>query len=250
MAVSVPPRGIGSSLANRQARPLNGIEVKEAVETHVLALADKLLSNAGFKSDALMELVDVTRESVSLELSRQSRLQKLNITYPKVGWSIKVRLEETEHMRWITGEIELDLERNVRLNIRFGPQSSGAIVIGSLEEEKIPTGVPDRDRQQFGLPVEVEYLHPDGSTRKLDIRELQGERRAARTVDVGRARIEEQSVKIGEEIKLPSELPEVTFDDLVATPPEPPIEQPKTPLPPPKSMSQVKRPDVKFKGVK
>lgn len=246
MAISVPPRGIGSSLGNRQARPLTGIEVREAIEKHVLTLTEKLLSNQGLLSDNIIELLDPTRVAISESLARVNPLQKVNITYPKVGWSIKIRLEETDHMRWVSGEIELDLQRNVRIPIRFGP-SGGGVIVASLEEEKIPTAVPDKDRNSFGLPIEAEYVKPDGTVGKVDIRELKGEKRAARSVDVGRARVEGQEVSQGEPIKLPSELPEVTFDDVVATPPEPPREPLKEPLPPPKSMAQVKRPDVKFK---
>jgi hypothetical protein len=246
MPISAPPRGMGSSLANRQARPLNGIEVREAVEHHVITVTDKLLDNAGVLSNKVIDIAEEVRQTVGAELYKQSRLQKVNVTYPKVGWSIKVRLEKDGDIYGVNGEIELDLERNVRLNIRFG-QSGQGVVVGSLDEEKIPTSIPDKDRQSFGLPVEAEFLRPDGTIGKVNIDELKGEKKAARTVDVGRARV--QDVTLGDTIKLPSELPEVTFDDtdLVASPPEISKEPIKTPLPPTNSMYKSKRPDVKFK---
>jgi len=250
MPIEVPPRNIAGSLQNRQARPLNGIEVREAVKKHVLAVGTRLLNDQDLKSDHIIELIDKVSEEVDQALSRETRLQKVNITYPKVGWSIKIRLEETESMRWLSGEIELDLQQNVRIPIRFGP-SGGGIVICSLEEEKISTPIPDKIRQDFGLPVQAEYLKPDGTVGKVDISELRPtERRSARTVDVGRARVEGAEVSQGVPIVLPSELPEISLDDLVATPPEIPKEPPTTPLPPKGSMAQVTRPNVKFKGGK
>lgn len=251
MSISVPPRGLAGSLASRQARPLTGLEIREAVEKHVLALINKLLSNVGMLSDKILEMMETTRPSISDELARQPRLQKINITYPKVGWSIKVRLEQTEHLQWVSGEIELDLERNVRIPIRFGP-SGGGIVVSSLEEEKIPTSIPDKDRQSFGLKVEAEFLKPDGTTGKVDLNELRpSERRAARSVDVGKGRVQGQEVTTGEEIKLPSEVPEVSLDDLVAEPPPAPKDPIPEPLPPKGSMAAKTAPNVKFlKGSK
>src|SRR5262245_1458366 len=119
MSISVPPRGLAGSLQNRQARPLNGIEVSEAVHHHVMTLADKRHGNAGFLSDRIIEMVEKVHLDIGDELRKQTRLSKVNITYPKVGWSIKIRLEEANDLQWVTGEVELDLERNVRLSIRF-----------------------------------------------------------------------------------------------------------------------------------
>jgi hypothetical protein len=250
MSIEVPPRHIAGSLQNRQARPLNGIEVRDSVKKHVLAVGTRLLNDQGLKSDHVIELVDKVSEEIDQALSRETRLQKMNVTYPKVGWSIKIRLEETESMRWLSGEVELDLERNVRIPIRFGP-SGGGIVVGSLEEEKLSTPVPDKTRQEFGLPVEAEYIKPDGTTGKVDINDLKPtERRAARTVDVGSARVQGEEVSQGVPVVLPSELPEISLDDLVATPPEVPKDIPAKPLPPKGSMTQVTRPNVKFKGGK
>lgn len=277
MPVTAPPRGVAGALASRQARPLTGIEVRDAVEKHTLTLIDKLLSNAGLLSDQIISMVEKTRPIISEELLRHSRLQRINITYPKVGWSIKVRLEELEidpNWKFITGEIELDLERSLRLNIRFGGGDVPSKVISSLEEEKIPSGIPDKTRQEFGLPVTTEVLKPDGSTEKVSLEELKGERRAARTVDVGSGAIDRMPVQVpadeikedgsivitskeilaaggeqGEVIVTPKELPPITLEeDLIATPPPPPPKEPlKEPLAPPNSMNKIKRPDVKFK---
>src|SRR5262245_59477679 len=224
MAVTAPPRGLPGSLLTRQARPLTGKEVAEAVEKHLLTLSERMLSEMGCLTDETLELIENLKPTIHLELANQSRLQKVNVTYPKVGWAIKTRVEEFEDgSRIITADVELDLERNVRLNLQFG-RSGGGIILKSLEEEKIPNATPDRDRQSFGLPVEAEYMRPDGTVGKVDINELKGERRAARTVDVGRAAVEGASVTQGEPVVLPSELPEVSLDDLIAEPPPPPKE--------------------------
>jgi len=249
MAISVPPRGVAGSLQNRQARPLNGLEVREAIEKHLMVLTDRMLGDAGLLSDQVINLAEQLRPVIVEELSKQTRLQKVNVTYPKVGWAIKTRLEQLEDESYqVNAEVELDLERNLRLNIRFGESGLGNVV-KSLEEEKISNPTPDRDRQQFGLPVEAEYIRPDGTVGKVDINELRPqEKRAARSVDVGRARTEATSVTQGAPIVLPSELPEVTFDDIIAEPPPEPKEPPKVPLAEPGSMAQKTKPNVKFKG--
>lgn len=284
MAVSVPPRYIGGSLKSRQARPLNGLEVREAVETHLLTLTDRLLGNIGLLSDQVANLAEELRTYVRTGFSRQSRLGKAHIVYPKVGWNIKTRVEQLEdHSYCVNAEVELDLERNIRLNLQFGESGRG-IVIASLEEEKIPTDTPDTDRRLFGMPIEQEYVRPDGTIGKVDIRELRGEKRVARTIDVGSgkdgrevrevpAEIEtEHGIVIGtkeilmavgdggQPITLPSDHPEVTLDtdhdgymyngeSVVATPPEVPKEPPKSPLLP-KGISKIGAPNVKFKDKK
>lgn len=248
MSINVPPRGLAGSLQTRQARPMNGLEVSKAIQTHLMTLTDRMLSEAGLLSDQVIDLTEQLKLLIEEELSKQSRLQKVNVTYPKVGWSIKTRLEELEDgTHRVNAEVELDLERNLRLNIRFG-QSGFGNVVRTLEEEKIPNSTPDNDRKKFGLPVEAEFLRPDGTVGKVDLSDLKPqERRAARTVDVGRARVTD--VVQGEEVKLPSELPEVTFQesDLIAEPPPGPKEPSSTPLPPKGSMAQQTRPNVKFK---
>jgi len=249
MAIEVPPRNIAGSLQTRQARPLTGIEVGNAIERHILTLTDRLLHNAGLLSDNIIDLIEDLRITVIHVLGQQTRLGKVNVTYPKVGWNVKTRLEQSEDGVYsVNAEVELDLQRNVRINLQFGVSGVGR-VIQSLEEEKISTPVPDKDRQQFGMPVEAEYLRPDGTVGKVDINELKPvEKRAARTVDVGRARVEE--VSIGAPVILPSQLPEISLDDIIATPPEVPKEPPVKPLPDKGSMAQLTKPNVKFKGGK
>lgn len=268
MSVTVPPRNIAGSLQNRQARPLNGLEISESIEKHFMVLTDRMLNESGLLSDEIILVTEGLKDIIREELNKQSRLQRMNITYPKVGWSIKTRLErKDDYHHVVNGEVELDLERNVRLNLRFGESGQG-IVIKSLEEEKISTSVPDKDRQQFNLPIEAEYIKPDGTTGKVDITELKPtEKRAARTVDVGSGasnkqvrwiqdgsdlgkKVEVSGGQQGDVIITPSELPEITLDDLVATPPEIPKEPPTNPLPPKGSMAQVTKPGVKFKGGK
>lgn len=264
---------LDGSLRARQARPLNGAEVRDAVETHLLALTDRLLSNVGLLSDQVIKLAEELRDSVRLVFSRQQRLNKVHVTYPKVGWNIKTRVEQLEdHSYTVNAEVELDLERNVRLNIQFGESGRG-IVVASLEEEKIPVDTPDTDRSLFGMPIEAEYVRPDGTTGKVDIRELRGEKRIAKTIDVGSAadgrlprdipaEIEVEGKIIigtkeilmtggegGLEAVLPKDLPEISLDEVVATPPDPPREPPKASLPP-KGVGKFGAPSVKFKESK
>jgi hypothetical protein len=261
---------LDGSLKARQARPLNGLEIREAVETHLLTLTDRLLSNVGLLSDQVIKLGDELRSTIQEVFGRQNRLSKVHISYPKVGWNIKTRVEQLEdHSYVVNGEVELDLERNVRINLQFGESGRG-IVIASLEEEKIPTDTPDGDRDLFGMPIEADYVKPDGTTGKVDIRELRGEKRVAKTIDVGSAadgrlprdipaEIEvDGKITIGtkevlmaageggQEVVLPKDLPEISLDDVVATPPEIPKEPPKGPLPP-KGIAKLGAPNVKFK---
>lgn len=276
MPISAPPKHLDGSLKTRQARPLNGQEVREAVETHLLTLTDRLLSNIGLLSDQIISLSEQLRKNVRDVFSLQIRLNKIHVTYPKVGWNIKTRVEQLEdHTYIVNAEVELDLERNVRLNLQFGESGRG-IVISSLEDEKIPIDTPDKDRRIFGLPIEADYTRPDGTIGKVDIRELHGQKeraRIAKTVDVGSgmagrefrnvpAEIEVNGRTIigtkeilmkggedGQEVILPSDLPEITLNDLIATPPVIPKEPPKTPLPP-KGIGNLGRPNVKFKDSK
>jgi hypothetical protein len=284
MPIAVPPRYIGGSLKARQARPLNGLEVREAVETHLLTLTDRLLGNIGLLSDQVADLAEELRKNVRTVFSRQTRLGKVHITYPKVGWNIKTRVEQLEdHSYVVNAEVELDLERNIRINLQFGESGRG-IVIASLEEEKIPTDTPDTDRRLFGMPVEAEYVRPDGTIGKVDIRELRGEKKIARTIDVGSGKDNREPREVpaeieidgeivigtkeilmavgegGQPITLPQDHPEISLDDqhdgymyngesVVATVPEVPKEPPKAPLPP-RGISKIGAPNVKFKDRK
>jgi hypothetical protein len=261
--------GLAHAIANRQARPLNGKEVREALEHHVFIMTDKILEKNNFKSDVMLHQIEQVSSSLAAELSKHSTLNRINISYPKVGWSIKLRLEEMEDKsNIINGEIELDLERNVRLNIRFGLSGVGN-VISTLEEERIPSNTPDIIRKQFQLPITADVITPEGQIQKVDISNF--ERKAARTVDVGSGAeglrkievygevevegevvpglVEKQATggEMGLEVVLPDQLPEVTLDDVVATPPEIDKKPIETPLPPPNSMARATRPNVKFK---
>lgn len=273
--ISVPPRG---ALANRQARPLNGLEVRQAIENHLMAFASKKLDEVGLLSDQIIKLLDDLKKDADAEFLKRTSLQKVNITYPRVGWNLKIRLEEYEsnppmeiENLFLSAEVELDLQQNVRLHIPIGQSGIGK-VIKSWEEEKLNNPVPDRDRQAFGLRVEAKFLKPDGTSGTVDITELRRERRAARSVDVGSGAVDRISTilpadkrredgtleittrevlaaagQAGEVIVLPDQLPEITLDDLVATPPvPPPLEPPATPLPPPGGMSRVSRPKAKL----
>lgn len=260
---------LDGNLKPRRARPLNGLEIKEAVETHLLTLTDRLLGNIGLLSDQVITLAEQLRETVREVLSRQSRLLKIHLTYPGVGWNVKTRVEQLEdHSYAVNAEVELDLHRNIRLNLQFGESGRG-IVIASLEEEKIPTDTPDVDREAFNMPVEAEVVRKDGTTAKVDIRELRGERRAARSIDVGSGAPDREARLVpsdedgvigtkeilmtvgdgGQPIVLPSQLPKVTLDDVVATPPPPPQKPAEAPLPP-KGVGQFGKPNVKFKAGK
>lgn len=264
---------LDGTLKARQARPLNGLEIKEAVETHLLTLTDRLLGNVGLLSDQIINLSEELKSTIKRVFSAQSRLSRVHVTYPRVGWNIKTRVEQLEdHSYIVNAEVELDLERNVRINLQFGESGRG-IVIASMEEEKIPTNAPDLDRNTFGMPIEAEYVRPDGTTGKVDIRELRGEKRVAKTIDVGQAadgrvprdipaeiEVDGQIVigtkeilmtggEGGQKVTLPKDLPEVSLDNLVATPPEPPKQPLEVPLPP-KGVGHLGKPNVKFKESK
>lgn len=242
-----PLRGV---LQTRQARPLNGKEVAEAIETHLLTVTEKMLSKQGLLSDQVIILTEELKQEIQDELSKQPLLQKVNLTFPGVSWNIKTRLEQLDNESYlVNAEVELDLMRNARYNIQFG-QSGVGKVISSEEDEKIQTNVPDKDRQAFGLQVTAEYLRPDGTTGKVNISQMQGEKRAARTVDVGKAKTIESEVSTGAPVVLPSELPEVVLDDVVAAPPELEKAPLFEPLPSADSMAAKRRPDVKFKRLK
>jgi hypothetical protein len=273
MSVTVPTRQLSDSIANRQARPLNGVEVREALEKHVFSLTDQIMTKNDSKSDAMLHQIEQVSSSLRAELAKHSQLSRVNLSYPKVGWSIKIRLEELEDLsRIINGEIELDLQRNLRLNIRFGLSGVGN-VISTIEDERIPTDTPDLLRKDFKLPITTDVIGPDGLVKKVDLSNI--ERRAARTADVGSGAVDRKSISVygeveevidgeitkipvmveklasggeeGLEVVLPSQLPEITLDDVVATPPEPPKAELSYPLPPPNSMANKTRPNVKIR---
>lgn len=257
--------GLSTAIQNRQASPLTGIEVRDAIQHHILAVAQKMLvDRTEFKSDKIIELTESFEQICVEELSKRTPLQKINVTYPRVGWSIRTRLhrKDSDESHFITAEVELDLQYNVRILIQLG-NSSESTVICDMEEEKIADGTPDRDRQKFGIPVYVDVNKPDGTIAKVNLAEVQSApRKAARSVDVGRAALNQIEILLpsddglvgisgsadsvlGADIVLPSELPEVTLDELVATPPPLPMEAPVV-LPPTGGMAKP-RPAVKLK---
>lgn len=238
---------MGGRLMDRAAKPLNGQEVARAIESHVLSLANKLLNEKGVYSDRSMELIDIMTSDLHESFLKDARLTKIHIRYPKVGWEVKVRLEHNDQDEYhMSAEIELDLERNTRIPFRVGQVGFGT-VIGSKEEERIPTTIPDKRRKEFDLPITAEIAKPNGEVVSVDLRDLQQEKRSARTVDVGSARIAGQEVTQGEKIVLPSEVPEIAMDELVAEPPTPPKNLDQKPLPPPGTLANKTQPKARFK---
>lgn len=238
---------MGGRLMDRAAKPLNGQEVARAIESHILSLANKILNEKGVYSDRSMELIDILTSDLHESFLKDTRLTKIHIRYPRVGWEIKVRLEENDHQEYhMSAEIDLDLQANVRVNFRVG-QSGFGNVICSKEEERIPTRIPDKTRKEFDLPITAEIAKPNGEVVAVDLRELQQERRSARTVDVGSARIPGQEVTQGEKIVLPSEAPEISMDELVAEPPTPPKNPDSKPAPPAGTMANKTQPKARFK---
>jgi len=237
----------GGRLIDRAARPLNGQEVARAIESHVLSLANKILNDAGVYSDRSMELIETMTNDLHESFLKHTQLTKINIRYPKIGWEVKVRLEENELNQYhMSAEVDLDLERNLRIPIRVG-QSGFGRVISSREEERIPTDIPDKTRKEFDLPIKAEIVKTNGEVVNTDLRELQQERRAARTVDVGRAKIEGQVVTKGAPIVLPTEVPEISLDEVLAEPPVMAKNPEAPPLPEKGSMAQKTRPQARFK---
>lgn len=237
----------GGRLIDRAARPLTGQEVARAIESHILTLANKILNENGVYSDRSIELIETMTSDLHEACLKHTQLTKINIRYPKVGWEVKVRLEENDRNEYhMSAEVDLDLERNLRISIRVG-QSGFGRVISSREEERIPTDIPDKRRKEFDLPIKAEIVKTNGEVVNTDLRDLQQERRAARTVDVGPARIEGQVVTQGAPIVLPSEVPEISLDEVLAEPPVMAKSPDAAPLPPKGSMAQKTRPQARFK---
>lgn len=178
--------GVRNNVKERQAKPLNGTEVKEAIEAHMIELADSILRKENILSDQMLNLTDDFSSQITRALSIQSRI-KFNISFPKVGWKCTVRLEKLDDDSLsLSGEVELDLERNVRLTIPCGKYGKG-ITVSSLNDEKIPTNIPDADRERFNLPINLEHLNSDGGVTRTDLRELRSKepKVAARKIEIG-----------------------------------------------------------------
>lgn len=159
----------GARLLERVARPLTGLEVREALGRHLLAL-----------SSEMKEVKGETREFFAVEvekaLARPSELGKMNLVYPGVGWRAIVVLEALEDEReWLRAEVQLDLAPGRRLELLVGLEGRG-IERARLEEEQLQSKAPDLLRAQRGLPVELEYVVPSTGARG---------RVPARSVEVG-----------------------------------------------------------------
>jgi hypothetical protein len=257
---------LATAITNRQAKPLTGIEISEALKTHLLTLSEKMLTDkVNFRSDQIMTLTTELEGKILEEFAKRSFLGKMNVTYPRVGWSVRSRLhrKDADESHFLTAEVELDLQYNMRILIQVGDPTD-SIVVCDMEDEKISTSVPDRDRQKFGMPVFVDVNKPDGTVAKVNLAEVQsGPKKAARSVDVGRAALNQIEIilptddgpigisgsadaVLGADIVLPSELPEVTLDHVVATPPPLPMPPPVV-APPVGGMQKTSRPAVKLK---
>lgn len=265
LPANISKGGLQSAITNRQAKPLTGLEIAEALKNHLLTLSEKMLTDkVNFRSDKILSLTSELEGKIEEEFAKRTFLGKVNITYPRVGWSVRTRLhrKDEDESHFLTAEIELDLQYNMRILIQMG-SSTDSIVVCDMEDEKISTSVPDRDRQKFGMPVYVDVNKPDGTVAKVNLAEVQPTpKKAARSVDVGRAALNQIEIVLpsdggpigisgsadsvlGSDIVLPSELPEVSLDELVAKPPPPPSMAPVV-TPPSGGMSKP-RPAVKFK---
>ena len=221
LITSTPRPGValpeGAKLLERQARPLNGVEVGKAL-THVL-------ESLAFRLEGLL---DGTREAFTADIShafaRITEFQRLHLVYPGVGWLCTLVLERIEGAglrgqefgEWLQASVVLDLGRDVRREIQVGVPGRGLEVTREVSEQ-LSTRIPDKVRQSVDLPVEAEWIKPS-------------------TGEVGRVRIPARSVEIGsgatpkflsEAPKLPSapELesptpavisPELPLEDLIA----------------------------------
>jgi hypothetical protein len=259
----------------RTARPLNGLEISRAMTDHLLSLGQDLIKAQAIKPEKAETLLETFRAAIIERTVLQQYLIKSHIVYPKVGWRVKVRLERLddaglEHA--LNGECDLDLERNIQLRLQFGLSGVG-VFLSEAEDERLSTNAPDDLRVKSGIPVEAEYIRPDGQIGKVridDIKPVEPPKRAARTVEVGRGvtsgltrdmKVDEVKLKDGSDnilttnvqlreeefITLPSELPEISLDspdipsglERFQIPesdllPEPPIvETAPSPIPPP-----------------
>jgi len=158
----------GARLLERVARPLIGLEVKEALTRHILALAGEF--------DSESKTWERFEREIGNTLDRISELNKMNLVYPGVGWNVKVTLEQSElGLENLWALVQLDLEPGKRKNIAIGG-SKGWKVFLEREEEQLQTRVPDTVRERHQLPIEVDYITPSGQRGKV-----------ARSVEIGGA---------------------------------------------------------------
>jgi len=247
MAVIVPPRvsgGVepGHRVLQRQARPLNGIEIGKAIKSHLKDMAYYLLLRQEYiEVPSFPTLTDPLIEQVDTAIGLQARLQKMNTVYPKVGWLMRLRLQEDESdlgSFHLTAECELDLDHNVRILLHFGDATKGR-VIDTHEDERLSTSSPDNLREKSDLPIDVQVMAPDGQVKTVDLRDV-APKRAARRVDVGQAATKPVEVAPAELIEVVT--PEMT--DSITLDLEPPkVEVAAPAVPPP-----VRKPNAKMGG--
>ena len=253
---------LNKAVQSREALPLNGDEIKKAIYNHLSRLALKLVDKHELTTDSA--IIDELVTDATRVMSLQSRLH-IGSAYPKSGWRTIVRLEKIDDKFYFTSEVELDLERNVRLNLRFGQTQSG-IVIDTIDDEKIPSNIPDKDRTAFDLPISITKINTDGSVAKMDLRDIRAAKDDEQITTNGSTKPSIPALAGGHTTNtLPSttsnsdtttttttttssSTPTTTTTSPVATPPPPPQLQPlDSPLPATQSMSTKTRPNTKLK---
>lgn len=174
----------GARLLERVARPLTGLEVKEALRRHLVDIGDRMLVDG--KIHHLFEQAVIDR------LGKDSRLSKMNLVYPGVGWKVTVvrEMEGDGGRENLWAEIELDLEPGKRNNWIVGESGLGE-ELERIEEEQLQSRVPDAIREKRGLPVEGDWVKPSTGER--------GKVQFARRAEVGQAALEPIVVKRDEE---------------------------------------------------
>lgn len=267
MPVSAPERlsggaPEGSRMMNRIARPLNGVEVAEAVLSQLKDLGSKLLKEEAIKGERGDFVLNNFVLDIQYRTSTNYLLSKINIRYPKVGWICRVRLERLDDAGLdysLNGEADIDLEAGRRLCLQFGTSGLGFLV-NKLEDETLSTDQPDRVRQDLGLPIELEFIKPNGEVGKTTLEEIEAKqpKRAARSVEVGRGIEGGTQVEIREDnentfpvlanarvsTEIVTELPEVSLDLDI-----PIVEAPPPPAPP-GGLGQSSKPKSYYKGRK
>lgn len=227
----------GAKMLSRQARPLNGVEIRKALIVMIHQLALELIEReaVGLEGELKDKCIDMLLDQTAKRFDSEWALNRSHVCYPGVGWSIKVNLEKLGDRYSLNSKIELDLALNVRSEFTIGFPDTGPLV-GTVEHEQLKTNVPDRMRQESGLPVEVDYVRQDGSTGKAQIK-------MARTVDVSGGQVvsKDPEIKPSQVMKAPESLPELPAEDLIAEPAEVQTVQPKPQVYSSKPRAEIKR---------
>lgn len=188
----------GARVLERTARPLTGLEVKEALRRHLLELGQGLAQPLGPEADPLMHRFE---NEVLRKLDAQAELCKLNLVYPGVGWRVEVVLEELETpeeglQRWLQALVELDLEPGKRKELQVGLAGRG-LEVSKVEDEQLQSRVPDKVREQRGLPVEVDWVKgPERGKAEL---------KPARSVEIGGGAPDSPKLPVIEKAEMPIE---------------------------------------------